>query len=156
MRIVIVPSDGKVCNDDVCYENLIWQGTPPDVHALQWFDTNTGWIEFVDGIAPNENITVLPEWADNAIAAWTAENTKPVPDPLPPTAEQNKATASQKLYDTDWTTIPDVSDPAKSNPHLGNVDEFIAYRNQIRAIAINPVEGYIDWAVEPKAVWITS
>lgn len=155
MRLTIIVSDKKVCNDELCYDNLVWEGTPADIHALQWYD-NIGWIEFVDGIMPNQEITVLPDWANNALAAWVAENTKPAPDPIPPTAEDNKYTASQKLYMTDWTTIPDVSDPTKSNPHLGNADEFIAYRNQIRAIAINPVAGFIDWAVEPQAVWINT
>jgi hypothetical protein len=95
----------------------------------------------------------LPDWANNAIAAWDVANT-PQP-PVPPTAEQNKQTASQLLYLTDWTTIPDVSDPTKSNPYLGNVNEYIAYRNQVRQTAINPVAGYIDFPTEPTPQWVS-
>ena len=54
------------------------------------------------------------------------------PVPVPPTAEQNKATASQLLTNTDWTTIPDVANPI-NDPYLANQDAFIAYRNVIRA-----------------------
>ena len=50
-----------------------------------------------------------------------------------------KATAQQLLSTTDWTTIPDVADPAKSNPYLMNQSEFIAYRSQVRQLAVNPV-----------------
>ena len=50
-----------------------------------------------------------------------------------------KETASQLLYKTDWTTIPDVADPTKSNPYLMNQAEFIAYRSQVRQLAVNPV-----------------
>jgi hypothetical protein len=49
-----------------------------------------------------------------------------------------KTKATNILSETDWTTIPDVANPEKSNPYLTNVDEFVAYRNIIRNIAINP------------------
>lgn len=151
MKLTIIPSDNCVYEDNIAISNLTWEGTPVNVHALQWFDVE-GWLEFKDG-SPNETITVLPDWALNAEAAWQTAYNAAHADPLPPTAQDNKAIASQKLYDTDWTTIPDVSDPNKSNPYLVNPDEFIAYRNTIRQIAINPVAGDIVWATPPTAVW---
>lgn len=75
------------------------------------------------------------------------------PAPPPPTAEQNKQTATQKLYETDWTTIPDVGDPTKSNPYLGNVQAFVTYRNAVRQYAVNPVAGNIQWPIKPTEVW---
>ena len=149
MKLTIIPIDGAVYENEVCYSGLKWEGTPIDVHALQWLDVE-GWIEFNDG-KPNETITLLPQWANNAMDAWTVANT-PVP-PTPPTANQNKYTASQKLYETDWTTISDVSDATKSNPYLTNVDEFLTYRNAVRQYAINPVAGNIDWPTVPTAIW---
>jgi hypothetical protein len=156
MKLTIIISDKAVYKDGLCYTNLIWEGTPINVHALQWLDV-LGSIEFDNG-APNEDITVLPDWANNAVAAWQVaydEAHKPPPDPLPPTAEQNQQTASSLLYQTDWTTIPDVSDPTKSNPYLSNAEEFVIYRNAIRQIAVNPISGYIDWATRPTANWVT-
>lgn len=79
----------------------------------------------------------------------------PVPEPEPPTAEQNKQWAILSLYDTDWTTIPDVADPTKSNPYLGNVAEFIAFRNAVRKYAINPISGYPTAPEKPTAQWIS-
>lgn len=67
--------------------------------------------------------------------------------------EANKQLASQKLTETDWTTIPDVSDPTKSDPYLSNVNEFILYRNQVRAIALNPPVTVNTWPVLPQEVW---
>jgi hypothetical protein len=49
-----------------------------------------------------------------------------------------KQLASQLLYDTDWTTIADVANPI-NNPYLTNQAEFIAYRNIVRGLAVNPV-----------------
>lgn len=72
--------------------------------------------------------------------------------PVPTPAEQNKAEAERRLAATDWVNQPDVYDPANT-PHLTNRDAFIAYRSQVRAIAVNPVEGNIDWPTEPTAVW---
>lgn len=67
--------------------------------------------------------------------------------------EANKQTASQLLQQTDWTTIPDVSNPEISNPYLANVNEFIVYRNQVRAIAVNPPVNVENWPDLPQEVW---
>ena len=75
------------------------------------------------------------------------------PVPVPPTAEQNKATASQLLTNTDWTSIADVGSPS-NNPYLSNQADFIAYRNVIRAIAVYPPAGEIVWATQPTEVWL--
>lgn len=63
-----------------------------------------------------------------------------------------KKQASYLLYQTDWTTIADVSDPAKSNPHLANSAEFNTYRNAVRQYAINPVANPT-WPTQPTAQW---
>jgi hypothetical protein len=149
MKLTIIPSDGAVYKDNIVYDSLIWSGTPIDVHALQW-NVNAGWIEYNDG-KPNEDITVLPEWTNNALEAWNVANTPKPPEP--PTAEGNKNIAISKLKATDWAATVDISNPQYSNPYLTNQDAFLAYRNQIREIAVNPVAGNIDWAIEPDAVW---
>lgn len=153
MKLTIIPSDGAVYEDNICYSDLTWEGTPANVHALQWQDV-AGWVEFNDGTS-NENITVLPAWANNAMSAWTAANT-PVP-PTPPTPEQikaiNKNTAVSLLQQTDWATISDVSDPAKSNPYLINVNDFLAFRNQVRPIAINPPTTLVTFPTMPTDQW---
>jgi hypothetical protein len=85
------------------------------------------------------------------MAAWTVANTPP--PPVPPTAEQNKTTASQLLANTDWTTIPDIANPVVNDPYLANQDEFITYRNEIRKIAVYPTAGDLVWATPPIEVW---
>ena len=152
MKLTIIPADGSVGEDGKFYLglNLSSCNIPADVHALQWQDT-AGWIEY-DTTIPNETITELPAWANCCMTKWTEANNPPV---VPPTAEQNKKTAVNNLKDTDWTTIPDVSDPTKSNPYLSNVQDFVTYRNAVRQYAINPVAGDINWPVVPQEVWTT-
>jgi hypothetical protein len=75
------------------------------------------------------------------------------PAPYIPTAEVNKATAVNLLTQTDWTSIADVANPAVSNPYLINQSEFLAYRSQLRAIAVNPTAGNIGWPVKPQEQW---
>jgi hypothetical protein len=53
-------------------------------------------------------------------------------------AQQNKQQATTILQQTDWTAIPDVADPLKSNPYLMNQADFVAYRSTVRNIAVNP------------------
>lgn len=151
MKLTIIPADGSVGEDGAFYINLDLSacGIPADVHALQW-DGVAGWIEFKDPV-PNEEITSLPAWANCCMAKW--EEAKNPPPPPPPTAEQNKNTATKKLEATDWTTIPDVADPAKSNPYLSNVQDFVVYRNAVRQYAIYPVAGNINWPAVPQEVW---
>ena len=66
-------------------------------------------------------------------------------------ATENQKTASDLLYETDWTTIPDVIDPA-NDPYLTNQAEFIAYRNIIRKIAVNPTWDAV-FPEQPIATW---
>jgi hypothetical protein len=41
-----------------------------------------------------------------------------------------KKQASYLLYETDWTTIPDITNTA-NDPYLLNQADFIAYRNDV-------------------------
>ena len=74
--------------------------------------------------------------------AYDADNNEVPYDLAAVTAQAKKneckQQASQLLYDTDWTTIPDVANPI-NNPYLTNQAEFIAYRNTLRGLAVNPV-----------------
>lgn len=97
------------------------------------------------------------EAPDNVTFGWKLLNGEWVA-PSGPTPEeiqaQNKQMASSLLLKTDWTTIPDVANPALSNPYLTNANEFAAYRSQIRAIAVNPPDTPIaDWPVKPTEAW---
>jgi len=82
------------------------------------------------------------------VAQLTPEQIQQMHDTL---ATQNQATASQLLYATDWTTIPDVTNPA-NNPYLTNQDEFLIYRNAIRKIAVNPTWDAV-FPEQPVAAW---
>ena len=67
--------------------------------------------------------------------------------------QANKQQASQLLSQTDWTAIPSVADPAQSNPYLANQAAFLAYRSQVRAIAVNPPVVVDPWPTMPVEVW---
>jgi hypothetical protein len=153
MKLTIIPVDGSVGEDGKFYNDLDLTSCniPADIHALQW-DGVVGWIEF-NSTVPNEEITQLPAWANCCMAKWTEANI-PVP-PQPATAAQNKIFATEKLQATDWATIPDVSDPTKSNPYLSNTQDFVIYRNAVRQYAVYPVAGDINWPVVPQEVWAT-
>lgn len=63
-----------------------------------------------------------------------------------------KQQASQLLFDTDWTTIPDVANPSDSNPYLINQREFMTWRSEIRQLAVNPVANPV-WPTQPTPQW---
>ena len=67
-------------------------------------------------------------------------------------AAQIGAQAQSLLSATDWTTIPSVADPAQSNPYLTNQAEFIAWRSQIRQLAVNPVVDPV-FPPQPTPIW---
>ncbi len=152
MKLSIIPIDGTVCKDGICCTRLSWEGTPPNMHALQW-DADSGWIEFNDGKV-NEPITTLPSWVSNAESAWNAAaNPPPSPAPTPEELKaQNTAIASQLLQETDWVENPTVRNTSLE-PHLANAAAFDAYRLELRKIAVNPPAGDIKWPTKPSAVW---
>lgn len=91
---------------------------------------------------------------------WLDESPKPTQEELDalwiPTQEtvakqSCKQQASALLYETDWTTIPDVADPANT-PYLTNQAEFIAWRSQVRALAVNPVVDPV-FPPKPTEIW---
>jgi hypothetical protein len=152
MKLTIIPINGNIKKDGIGYIDLDLSSCsiPSDVRALQWQETS-GWLEFWD--KQNESITELPSWVNCCLTKWTEANT-PIP-PSPPIADQNKQTAINLLQQTDWSAIPDVSDPTKSNPYLSNANDFVTYRNAVRQYAINPVAGNITWPTLPQEVWTT-
>ncbi len=87
-----------------------------------------------------------PEWVSIGMSI-------DAPEPIiVPSAEMNKQQAVTQLQKTDWVNEPDVYDPVNT-PHLLNRQEFLTYRAWVRNIAVNPVEGNLDWPTEPTAVW---
>lgn len=75
MKLTIIPADKTVYKDGNGFSNLNLLNIPSNIHALQFNATsNVGWIEFVEddfgNKAPNEQITLLPDWAVFASAKW--------------------------------------------------------------------------------------
>jgi hypothetical protein len=104
----------------------------------------------------------VPDWvtaptyieSDVAEIGDTYENGEFIPYVQPPqTAEQNKQTAITYLQETDWTSVADVGNPEMSNPYLVNQSEFIAWRSQVRAIAVNPIAGDNVFTPKPQEQW---
>ncbi len=91
---------------------------------------------------------------------WLSDTPKPTQAELDDLAVSTQETvakqsckqqASALLYETDWTTIPDVADSANS-PYLTNQAEFIAWRSQVRALAVNPVVDPV-FPPKPQEIW---
>jgi len=69
MKLTIIKDDGTVYKDNAPYSKLSLLNIPSDVHALQW-DDSVGHIEFSNNLKPNEQITELPSWANDALVSW--------------------------------------------------------------------------------------
>lgn len=105
-------------------------------------------VGYADGFieAPDE---VTFGWSFNE-GIWA-----PPPGPTPEDIQaQNKAQATSLLQATDWTCTVDITNPQYSNPYLTNQDAFLAYRSQVRAIAVNPPTTLVaDWPTLPAEQW---
>ena len=152
MQLTIIPVDGFVGENNMSKScvgvDLTSCNIPANIHALQW-DGLAGYIEFNTPI-PNEEITVLPAWANCCIIKCDEANLPPPPPPPPPppTPEQiiahNKAKAESLLLESDWSVLPDVP--------LVNKLEWETYRSALRQIAINPTLDPI-FPVKPHSIW---
>jgi hypothetical protein len=136
-------------------KNCIW------VNAEQtMFDCTVKYEEFTEEVPagitladPYAHIQLIWNNAMTGMYGPIAPYVEPSPEPIPPTAEENKQTAIIRLSNTDWTAAEDVGNPQVANPYLVNQAEFLAYRSQVREIAINPVAGFITWPTKPAEQW---
>jgi hypothetical protein len=87
------------------------------------------------------------------VLGWTVADMTPEQQAAYNAQQQanNKNKAQSLLSATDWVEIPSVSNTA-NNPHLANVDEFLTYRNALRAIAVNPPI-VATWPTIPTEQW---
>lgn len=110
--------------------------------------------DYTQYIVPGQPVEIGGQWYTSWIVV---DNT---PEQQAAADEQrrqiNKAEASNLLTQTDWTAVPSIADPAQSNPYLANQNEFFAYRNQVRAIALNPPVVVESWPTKPVEVWETA
>lgn len=78
MRVTIIPSDGTVIKDGVAYSGLSFALNDPNIHAVQWYDTE-GEIELVDArgrVVENRDITDLSPY-QSALIAWQDRHDNP-------------------------------------------------------------------------------
>jgi hypothetical protein len=109
------------------YPDSLWQIQENNYDTLEWYSD-----------------TPKPTKAElDALAQSTADSLA---------KEECKKQASELLYETDWTTIPDVAD-SSNVPYLTNQAEFITYRSQIRNLAITPVANPV-FPQKPEPQWI--
>jgi hypothetical protein len=66
---------------------------------------------------------------------------------------ENAAYGTALLQATDWTAIASIADPLECDPYLANRQEFLAYRNQVRIIVLNPPVEPPNWPVVPNEDW---
>lgn len=123
--------------NQINYSNALLSLTP----TAQWSMTNNNDYNTISWYS-TDIAQPSKDACDAEIARLTADQ------PL----QACKEKASSLLFGTDWTTIPDVANPQTSNPYLMNQAEFMAYRNQLRQLAVNPVADPV-WPVAPTVQW---
>ena len=106
---------------------------------------------------PGFESPIIAVQSDTAGPGWTYVDGQFIAPYIPPPTPEElialcKQTATGILNATDWTSIPDVGNPDASNPYLVNQAAFIAYRSQIRALAVNPVANPV-WPSQPTEQW---
>lgn len=144
MKLTIIVPDSSVYVDEVAYSDLSLIGIPANVRALQWQDT-AGHIEFNDG-TPNENITELPFWAEDAYNVWVNVDAEAKKKAAAEAALKEQASApltdaqklevikierDKRLLASDWTQLPDT---------LSNIDKaaWATYRQALRDLTSLP------------------
>jgi len=84
MRITIIPSDGRVNIDGKSYGGIDLSFIDPNIHAIQWYDTE-GEVEIKDSrgrIVENREITSFDEFA-SVIPLWETAKAADQQSPLP-------------------------------------------------------------------------
>lgn len=93
---------------------------------------------------------------DEVTYGWSYNGSTFAPPPAPTPEDiqsDNKQAAMSLLQQTDWTCTVDITNPQYSNPYLMNQEEFLTYRSQVRAIAVNPPTTPAVFPAKPNEVW---
>lgn len=101
---------------------------------------------------------IIAYWNEDALGAEPSQEQLDEAYPIyegQQIAAQNKSQAMSLLSATDWTATVDISNPQYSNPYLGNQDAFLAYRSQVRQIAVNPPTTPVEFPATPQEVWVS-
>lgn len=101
-------------------------------------------------------IQLPPEYVDGQwFQVWSVEPATPeeIAQRQDEARQSNKYQAESLLQKTDWTATVDIANPQYSNPCLMNQNEFLAYRSQVRQIALNPPITVEIWPIKPTEVW---
>lgn len=71
MRVTVVKPDGVVCIDGLCFGEIDMTSVPPDVVALQWYETY-GDQESINPITKRMENTIINslDGYENVIAQW--------------------------------------------------------------------------------------
>ena len=104
--------------------------------------------------------TGQPEGQEDQVLHWDSKlGAQPTQDQLDSawatyagqqTQQKNKAQAQALLQATDWATLSDIT---TGTHRLTNQDAFIAYRNELRAIAVNPPTNPATFPSVPTETW---
>lgn len=104
-----------------------------------------------------QNLIQSVEYIDNQwVQVWTVESATPeeIAKREEAAKQANKQEAESLLQATDWTATVDISNPQYSNPYLGNQSDFLAYRSNVRKIAVNPPVTVDVWPIKPNEIWV--
>ena len=126
--------------------------TPPTPYSWVNGTEQPVYDQMTQGVKEIEPIQEFDDWYQ----AWEVYGLTPeqIAANEEASRQSNKAQAEQLLQQTDWTATVDIADPQYSNPYLGNQPEFLAYRSQVRQIAINPPIVVDVWPTKPEEVWV--
>lgn len=98
-----------------------------------------------------QNLTMGPPLNDNG--AWeqtwivSAASPEEIAEREAAMRQANKEQASQLLFESDYTDLPNTADK------IVNLQEILAYREALRVIAINPPVTVNTWPTRPATVW---
>lgn len=152
---IVQANDIMVAYPDVSFPNRAWtnEDLQPYGYANLYYPPNPpvpGRYEKLVELPPAE---IDGEWYEQfEVVPMTPEEIAQLDAT---TQQENKTNASALLSQTDWTATVDISNPQYSNPYLGNQDAFLAYRSQVRQIAVNPPITPAEFPAIPQEVWIS-
>lgn len=152
MQWPIYEGDFRAMYPDTCFPNPL--ANPPQPYSWVEYTPRPSYDWMTQGVRE-----VTPVYADNTwLQQWEVYGL--TPEEIAANEEQekanNKTKAESLLQATDWTATVDINNPQYSNPYLVNQADFLAYRSNVRMIAVNPPVVVDVWPVKPDEQWSTT
>jgi hypothetical protein len=132
-------------NPNVSFPTVITDEVAAEFSVYPCVTVEPPTVNYTQNLSMADPICIAGTWQQT----WTVTpaTTEEISLRVADMCQANKNQASQLLTETDYMDLPNTAN------RITNIAEILAYRDTLRAIAVNPPILVESWPVRPETIW---